>query len=303
MTKIVFFICMIIISQGLFAASFDCNKAKTEIEHAICDNKNVSRLDEGLNYTYQQFYIYKNTDEKISFRKQQLRWIKNRDIACSAVDNKKECLISEYKSRIKEIEIENKFMLENMTVAEPKLLEFLKVSKKFHVNSVPGYFKINDEEFVVAIDWGQGGRMQLGLYYVSLKDNLLTRVVAGYPSFDGIYKDKERAVIVIDSGSESRGLGWRMITAVEIFEGTLSKEKVSTVRYYATDGEYEDKCFDPSNKDKGRLETIGAIGKIEVADLDLDGYRDLSIEVISTDCTNRKSKKIKHTFMSRKSIK
>lgn len=43
---------LLVASPAAFAASFDCQKASTEIEHKICDNERLSKLDEQLSSTY-----------------------------------------------------------------------------------------------------------------------------------------------------------------------------------------------------------------------------------------------------------
>ena len=43
---------LLVASPGAFAASFDCQKASTAIEHKICDNERLSKLDEQLSSAY-----------------------------------------------------------------------------------------------------------------------------------------------------------------------------------------------------------------------------------------------------------
>lgn len=43
---------LLVASPAVFAASFDCQKASAEIEHKICDNELLSKLDEQLSSTY-----------------------------------------------------------------------------------------------------------------------------------------------------------------------------------------------------------------------------------------------------------
>lgn len=75
------------------AVSFDCQKAKTFIEKAICQNPDLSQLDDELGSLYQIAL----TDNKTPavFKKQQLTWLKQRD-TCQTVD----CVKKSYKQRI-----------------------------------------------------------------------------------------------------------------------------------------------------------------------------------------------------------
>jgi uncharacterized protein len=75
------------------AVSFDCQKAKTFIEKAICQNPDLSELDDELGSQFQMAL----TDNKnpAVFKKQQLTWLKQRD-TCQTVD----CVKKSYKQRI-----------------------------------------------------------------------------------------------------------------------------------------------------------------------------------------------------------
>ena len=42
------------------AASFDCNKATTETEIAICADPDLSALDELMGFTYRQYLTYES---------------------------------------------------------------------------------------------------------------------------------------------------------------------------------------------------------------------------------------------------
>jgi uncharacterized protein len=39
---------LLLVSPSVFAASFDCDKASTFIEKAICNNEEISKLDDEL---------------------------------------------------------------------------------------------------------------------------------------------------------------------------------------------------------------------------------------------------------------
>lgn len=291
-------ILVLLIFINVEAASFNCNKVTTEVEKLICSNEKLSSLDSWLGNVYQGFYRYTKGDERRDFKQKQLSWIKERDNVCKDNVNKDECLINEYKKRIDVLNHENEFLSNDIEKKEFKLLEYLISSKKFVIHSNPKYYKINDIEFLIAIDWGQGGRVQHGIYYVNLKNKTIERIVPGYPSLDGIYKDRNRTVLILDTHSENRGLGWRAISTVEVLNGKITTKEIASIEYYATDGEYEDKCYDPSNNNI-RINKVGKIKNIDIKDIDLDGYRDLSVEATFITCKTKKTSKKTYTFLSK----
>jgi uncharacterized protein len=75
------------------AVSFDCQKAKTFIEKAICANPELSDLDDELGSQF-QLALTDNKNPAL-FKKQQLAWLKQRD-TCQTVD----CVKKSYKQRI-----------------------------------------------------------------------------------------------------------------------------------------------------------------------------------------------------------
>lgn len=81
------------------AASFDCTKASTPTEHAICDNPQLSSLDEqtaGLYYTLISGGAPQATASVADVKKQQEAFIQKRD-QCGANYN---CLIDAYTAQI-----------------------------------------------------------------------------------------------------------------------------------------------------------------------------------------------------------
>ena len=87
-------IVLLAICKGTFAASFDCNKAATATEKAICSDTELSKLDETMGAVYTKVYSI-NPDIKSSQRD----WIKgNRQ--CSESSNLVNCLKESYKNRL-----------------------------------------------------------------------------------------------------------------------------------------------------------------------------------------------------------
>ncbi|MGP1965046.1 lysozyme inhibitor LprI family protein, partial [Citrobacter freundii] len=58
-------------------ASFDCQKASTEIEHKICDNERLSKLDEQLSSTY-SIALKANPGDADTLKTVQRQWINMR---------------------------------------------------------------------------------------------------------------------------------------------------------------------------------------------------------------------------------
>jgi uncharacterized protein len=106
--KIVMFcLCALIaifaIASVIFAASFDCGKAKTEVEKLICSGDELSKLDESLSEAYLQ--ALKRTDIKQQTIKSQRQWLKNVRNVCQNA----ECIKNAYETRIKELGFTSSF--------------------------------------------------------------------------------------------------------------------------------------------------------------------------------------------------
>ena len=74
------------------AASFDCSKAGTFIEHTICNDTKLSKLDEEL------AEAYKNAG-KLADKKEQTAWLKSERNACQTA----QCLHSAYEKRVQQL--------------------------------------------------------------------------------------------------------------------------------------------------------------------------------------------------------
>lgn len=68
---------LLVASPTAFAASFDCQKASTEIEHKICDNERLSKLDEQLSSTYSNA-LKANPGDADTLKTVQRQWINMR---------------------------------------------------------------------------------------------------------------------------------------------------------------------------------------------------------------------------------
>jgi uncharacterized protein len=88
---------VLIIATSIHAASFDCEKATSEVEKLICGNEELSRLDESLNKAYlRALERTRNIRQAINDQRQ---WLKNERNAC----RNSECLKRAYETRIKEL--------------------------------------------------------------------------------------------------------------------------------------------------------------------------------------------------------
>ncbi len=87
----------LMLSSTAWGASFDCKKASSFIEHTICSESELSKLDEDLLTAYKISLDMCFTDEAIKQTKQEQRqWLKNVRNACTDVS----CLKRVYKERI-----------------------------------------------------------------------------------------------------------------------------------------------------------------------------------------------------------
>lgn len=86
------------VSQLSFGASFDCKKAGTEVEKAICLDKTLSRLDEFLALTYKKALA--RSSHKNKLKASQRNWLRAKRNKCEDDDI---CLNTEYYSRILEL--------------------------------------------------------------------------------------------------------------------------------------------------------------------------------------------------------
>lgn len=74
-----------------FAASFDCSKATTETEIAICNDPELSALDERMSNAYMRARLSQDGEQ---YKNEQFKWLKERDL-CSG---DKQCLKNAYNS-------------------------------------------------------------------------------------------------------------------------------------------------------------------------------------------------------------
>jgi uncharacterized protein len=94
------------------AASFDCAKASSQVEKAICANPDLSHVDEVLARAYATALGGLSDDAKAAIQASQREWLGFAALACTTdakpfkaalTDDQQGCLISTYRSRIGEL--------------------------------------------------------------------------------------------------------------------------------------------------------------------------------------------------------
>jgi uncharacterized protein len=106
--------------SSVSAASFDCKRASTEIEKAICANPEMSALDEKMASSYQHL-IKACNDSSNTIKANQIKWLKNTAENCATEVG---CLKAQYSYRIKYLhEMSNQCEAKPSTVQETSTLD------------------------------------------------------------------------------------------------------------------------------------------------------------------------------------
>ncbi len=91
----------LLVTLPVQAASFDCAKATSKVEHMICDDPEISKLDEELARSYKVALQDQSRAELIKLAQKQ--WMKERN-TCRDMD----CLSAAYQARIQELSASSK---------------------------------------------------------------------------------------------------------------------------------------------------------------------------------------------------
>ncbi len=78
-------------------AGFDCKKASTKVEIAICESRSLSLLDDLMGFAYKKEMQSSTGAEKERIKKEQIAWSKNEREKCGANED---CLVEAYTKRI-----------------------------------------------------------------------------------------------------------------------------------------------------------------------------------------------------------
>ena len=124
----------------LDAASFDCSKATTETEIAICNDPELSALDERMSNAYLKA---RGSNLGEHFKQHQLNWIKTRDLCFSNA----ECLKNSYE----EILLVLKVTSHNRVVSDQEAKTTPFTSSAFSILSlhIPHFPLTKNEVFLV----------------------------------------------------------------------------------------------------------------------------------------------------------
>jgi uncharacterized protein len=90
----------LVVPQMAQAASFDCRRAVTSIEHAICERQDLSELDSRLGDAFRKALSLQA--DRRPLLKDQKAWLSNRNAACGALGagSLESCLLERFKDRI-----------------------------------------------------------------------------------------------------------------------------------------------------------------------------------------------------------
>jgi uncharacterized protein len=86
---------LLMLPTPTYAASFDCAKAATKVEHLVCDNPKLSELDSKLGQDYQDVLGKANDEQKQSVMAEQKHWLQHTRDVCET----ETCLKHAYWSR------------------------------------------------------------------------------------------------------------------------------------------------------------------------------------------------------------
>ena len=83
---------MLLCASHAFGASFDCAKAASGVEKAICADQSLSSLDDQLAEQYQNTLVNLTADEAATTRKAQRSWLIERNACASQAASARDCL-------------------------------------------------------------------------------------------------------------------------------------------------------------------------------------------------------------------
>lgn len=90
-------LCLVLVSTNSLAASFDCKKATTLVEKAVCANPKLSKLDDALGKAYTQ--ALSRVNDKASLQAEQKDWLAKIRNPCRT----EHCIQEVYQIRLAEL--------------------------------------------------------------------------------------------------------------------------------------------------------------------------------------------------------
>jgi uncharacterized protein len=148
---------LVMIASPAAAASFDCAKAQSPFERAICSSPEVSAQDEILAKAYQTALGGLSADAASEIKSAQRAWLNYAEHSCSDdaqpisgdyTDDQKQCLAATYRDRIRDLEASrmqggyrfypiDRYLVEKDTQALPE--DFSKVAdRQFQIVKIDG---------------------------------------------------------------------------------------------------------------------------------------------------------------------
>ena len=85
---------------GIFRTSYDCAKAASEVERAICHVQSLAGLDVQLNSTYKSLASELPPGEREKLKSEQQNWLRQRDRECAPYKGWVSCIAEMYDDRI-----------------------------------------------------------------------------------------------------------------------------------------------------------------------------------------------------------
>jgi uncharacterized protein YecT (DUF1311 family) len=141
----IFIIALVLSSNLLYGASFDCAKASSKVEHLICGDHELSILDEHLAIAYRNAKKYEDPKR---LKSEQREWIRRRGF-CTTVA----CLQKSYTQRLKTLEDyakgiqpkpwsgEFEMGTDMITIKPSKSFNYTSVGARGHTCEVKGKFR------------------------------------------------------------------------------------------------------------------------------------------------------------------
>ena len=202
-------LCFVLVPDA-FAASFDCSKAVTSTEKAICGDPYVEALDELMGILWSQNSV------NHSAKKDQKSWLAHRDKCLSDVS----CLKNIYLDRLSD----DLFELENF-----------RVTKLFNFQTQ------NEEYFLVRDDFG--GAYNMEMYVSRISPSKLEKISWKLPEFDEQEKTCGLSILLFDaikvSDAESAH-GWIDLLEQGYADRYVSYGEVSVFRKWVGHGDMSD---------------------------------------------------------------
>jgi uncharacterized protein YecT (DUF1311 family) len=87
-----------------YHASFDCAKARTEVEKAVCDLSDVAFLDLKVDERYRRWLDQLSPADSDTLVQEQKAWLRKRDVICGEDWDIDHCLEELYRTRLRELD-------------------------------------------------------------------------------------------------------------------------------------------------------------------------------------------------------